>query len=293
MRYAHAVVVVAADDRVAGRPHARDDAGGVRAVADEVAEAVALGQAGGRDVGKHRVERGRVAVDVAVEREPPHTSHSSPSSSLTMHAPSISSAASRSSTPVGAGSSAKYCVAERERDVHQADEHRHLDERADDGGEGLAAVDAEDRDAHRDGELEVVRAGGEGERRGLGVAQADGLGDEERHEEHDREVGEHRAARPCTTSSGIWTMRSPLSENIMKIVKSSATSVTGPISRHEHRLVPDLALERDEAEARDDAGDERDAEVDQHRHGDLADGDVDDGAGTPKSGGSTVTKNHA
>ena len=47
--------------------------------------------------------------------------------------------------------------------VHEADEHRHLHQRADDGGEGLARVQAEDGDGDRDGKLEVVRGGREGE----------------------------------------------------------------------------------------------------------------------------------
>jgi len=38
----------------------------------------------------------------------------------------------------------------------QRDQHRHLDERADHPSQGLAAGDAERRDGHRDGELEVV-----------------------------------------------------------------------------------------------------------------------------------------
>jgi hypothetical protein len=52
-------------------------------------------------------------------------------------------------------------AAQPQRDVHQPDEDGHLDERADDAGEGLAAGDAEGADRHRDAELDVVAGGGE------------------------------------------------------------------------------------------------------------------------------------
>jgi len=45
---------------------------------------------------------------------------------------------------------------EPEGRVHQGDQHRHLDEGADDRRKGLAGIDAENRHGHRDGKFKVV-----------------------------------------------------------------------------------------------------------------------------------------
>src|SRR5690625_5701771 len=67
-----------------------------------------------------------------------------------------------------------------EGDVDQADEHRHLDQRTDDTGEGLTAGSAEGADGDGDGELEVVACCGECQRRGAGVAETDALAEQDR-----------------------------------------------------------------------------------------------------------------
>jgi predicted small lipoprotein YifL len=67
------IIVVAADRGYAETPDALDHTGGVRPVADEVSEAVGRGtQTVFVDVRKHRIERGRIAVDVGDEREALH-----------------------------------------------------------------------------------------------------------------------------------------------------------------------------------------------------------------------------
>src|SRR6187200_979962 len=83
-----------------------------------------------------------------------------------------------------------------EGDVHEADENRHLDERADDRRERRAAVNTEARDGDRDGELEVVGGGRERERRCLLVVGAHALAHEERDREHHHEVDEQRYGDP-------------------------------------------------------------------------------------------------
>lgn len=56
-------------------------------------------------------------------------------------------------------------IAEPEGDVDEREQHRHLEQRPDDGGKRHAGVDPEDPDGDRDGELEVVARGGERKRR--------------------------------------------------------------------------------------------------------------------------------
>ena len=70
----------------------------------------------------------------------------------------------------GEGRRGEVPLIDPQRDVHQRDQDRHFDQRADDGGEGGAVVDAEGGDGDGDGQFEVVRRRGEGERGGLGIA---------------------------------------------------------------------------------------------------------------------------
>src|SRR3954463_14763247 len=57
-----------------------------------------------------------------------------------------------------------------QRDIHQGDQDRHFDQRADDPGEGLTGGGAVGRDRHRDREFEVVACGGECQRGGALIA---------------------------------------------------------------------------------------------------------------------------
>ena len=50
---------------------------------------------------------------------------------------------------------------EIERHTDQPDQHRHFNERTDDGREGLPRLQAEDGDGYGDGQLKVVAGGGE------------------------------------------------------------------------------------------------------------------------------------
>ena len=73
-------------------------------------------------------------------------------------------------------------------------------------------------------------------------------------------------------------MSSPLSENITKIVKSSATSVIGPTRGTKTSSYQQAPLTRRRHDAGRQAGKERQAEVDGDRAGDLGDRDVDNRA---------------
>jgi hypothetical protein len=76
--------------------------------------------------------------------------------------------------------------------VHEADEHRHLDERTDDRREGDARADAEDRDGHGDGEFEVVARGGEGQGGRAAVVGPELSAHEKTNQEHDDEIDGQR-----------------------------------------------------------------------------------------------------
>ena len=58
-------------------------------------------------------------------------------------------------------------------DIHEGDKRRNLDERADHGGKGCPAVNAEARDGDCDGQLEVVGSRGEGQCGGLPIGRTD------------------------------------------------------------------------------------------------------------------------
>ena len=73
---------------------------------------------------------------------------------------------------------------EPERDVDEPDQDRHLDERADHGGERDLRADAEDRNSDGDGEFEVVRRCCEGQGRRTRVVDVEPVAHPERDEEH-------------------------------------------------------------------------------------------------------------
>ena len=89
----------------------------------------------------------------------------------------------------GAHQGRKIFLPEPQGHVHQADEHRHLHQGADDRGKGLTRLEAEDCHRHRDGQLKIVA--GRGKRQGGGNAiTRPGLGrhiksDEKHHHEID------------------------------------------------------------------------------------------------------------
>ena len=81
-----------------------------------------------------------------------------------------------------------------------------------------------------------------------------------------------------STSKGSLTMRSPLSQNITRMVKSSAKRRERADAGNEARSVPLFTLNADKHEAGDQSGDEWDSEIDADTFGDLRDADVDDAA---------------
>ena len=82
-------------------------------------------------------------------------------------------------------------------DAHDPDEsqqHGHLDERADGGGQGLIAVGAVGGDGYGDGKLKVVAGGGEALGAAKTVAKAEAMDDEERDEEDEGKVDDQGCA---------------------------------------------------------------------------------------------------
>src|SRR5208283_2903562 len=81
---------------------------------------------------------------------------------------------------------------EPHRKVDEVDEHRHLDERAYHRRECLTRVDPEDRDSHRNCQLEVVGCGGKGKCGRLSIMGTHLTAHVKRDEEHDHEIDEKR-----------------------------------------------------------------------------------------------------
>lgn len=79
-----------------------------------------------------------------------------------------------------------------QRHVHQGDEYRHLHQGTDHGGEGHLRLDAEHGDRHSDGQLEIIAGGREGDTGRAGVVGAEPVGEQECHQEHEREVDGQR-----------------------------------------------------------------------------------------------------
>ena len=96
------------------------------------------------------------------------------------------------SQPVILRSGLEISALEVEGYVHQADEHGHLYQGADDRSEGLSGADAEYRHSYGDGQLEVVAGSSEGEARRLGIVSSYSLAHVERDQEHDHEVNKQR-----------------------------------------------------------------------------------------------------
>ena len=92
-----------------------------------------------------------------------------------------------------------------EAHVDQGDEDGHLDERADDAGQGLAGGDAEGGDRDGDGEFEVVAR--RGERQGGGALRSRGPSaapSEVAAAPHDREVGQQRQRDADDVRAAGW-----------------------------------------------------------------------------------------
>src|SRR5271156_1235792 len=86
----------------------------------------------------------------------------------------------------------KHRPARPARNVDQGDHDRHLDQRANDGGESRATVNAEGCDRNRYRQLKIVRGRREGKRRALRVGRAYPLAQYEGHGEHDAKVKQQR-----------------------------------------------------------------------------------------------------
>ena len=164
--------------------------------------------------------------------------------------------------------------AEPERHVHQGDQHRHLDQRPDHRRERRAAADPERRHRHRDRQLEVVGRRRERERGRLPVCRAGAHAHPERDQEHHHEVDQQRDRDPHDVErQGHDVLALEREHHHDREQQRDQRDRADP--RDERALVPRSPLGPDQREARDDPGEERDAQVDEHALGDLADRDVD------------------
>src|SRR5450756_213309 len=158
--------------------------------------------------------------------------------------------------------------------VDEPDHHRHLDQWPDHSGERDARADAEHGHAHGDGELEVVTGGGERQGRGLGVVGADLAPHIEAHEEHGDEVDEQRDGDAHHVERQLHDELALEAEHDDDREQQSDERERAD-AWDELVLVPLAALVLEPQVAREHAGEERDAEVDEHALRDLADGDID------------------
>ena len=136
----------------------------------------------------------------------------------------------------------KPAAAQPERDVHEQDQHRHFDQRPDDGGEGDRRGEAEGGDGDRDRQLEIVAGRGEGDRRGARIVGRDQLAHREADDELDDEIDASAAWRSAARPSGRRTTSPPFRLNMATMVNSSAASVIGLMRGRKTPLVPVLAL---------------------------------------------------
>src|SRR3546814_17458789 len=108
--------------------------------------------------------------------------------------------------------------------MHQQDEHRHFHQRPDHRGEGDRRSQAERRNSHGDGQLEVVACGSEGDGGGAWVVGLDQPAHKETDEELDHEVEcqrseERRVGKECvSTCRSRW---SPYRSNKKKKTKTT------------------------------------------------------------------------
>ena len=165
-------------------------------------------------------------------------------------------------------------AAQPEGDVDEADQDRHLDQRADHCGEGDAGFHAEHRDGHGDGELEVVSRSSEGERRRARIVGTDALGQEEAREEHDGEIDRERDGDAHDIQRQRDDGISLEGEHHDDGEKQRGERELRD-ARDEFFIIPSLALQRDQDHAAEDSGGKRDAKIDHHapenlRHRDRA-----------------------
>ena len=138
-------------------------------------------------------------------------------------------------------------------------------------------MDAEDRDGHRDGQLEVVAGGREREGRRLRVVGAEPVPHVERHEEHHHEVDQQRDRDPDDVHRQLHDVLALEREHHHDREEQRDERQRADL-RHERRLVPLPAAGPYQREAGQHAGEERNPQVDEDALGDLPDRHVDDDA---------------
>ena len=175
--------------------------------------------------------------------------------------------------------------------VHQADEHRHLHQGADDRGEGLPRPEAEDRHRHRNGQLKVVAGGGKGQGGGNPIARP-GFGRHiKRHKEHDEEIngqGDGDAHHVQGEFHNILALEGEHHHD----GEQEGDEGNGADFGQEFFFIPLEPLAPDQEEPGEHAAEEGETQVDHHAFRHLEDGDPDFHArGDPQPGGQHRYKN--
>jgi len=193
---------------------------------------------------------------------------------------------------VGSGTRPEPSPLEVQRDVHEREQHRHLDQRADNRRERDAGADAEHRDRDRDREFEVVRRRGEPDRGRGRVVGADAAAHPEAHEEHHHEVDRERDGDQQHVSgrgNDPATLGCEHHDNGEKQRDQRERVDPGD----ELLVVPRFALHACADVPTEEAGRKRDAEEDHDRLEHLRRGDIEAGDpdSIPRSGGTKSAKN--
>eukprot|EP01022_Parablepharisma_sp_SALTPOND_P017192 TRINITY_DN2694_c2_g1_i2.p1 TRINITY_DN2694_c2_g1~~TRINITY_DN2694_c2_g1_i2.p1 ORF type:complete len:569 (-),score=155.47 TRINITY_DN2694_c2_g1_i2:132-1838(-) len=157
--------------------------------------------------------------------------------------------------------------------VDQADKDRHLHQGADHRGKGLAAVNAEHGHGHGDGQLKVVRGGGEAQGGGLLIGGPGLEREPEAGQEHHHKVDAQGQSHPQHVQGQLHDVLALEGEHHQD-GEQQGHQGDGADAGDELLLVPGAALELEAQDPAEDAGHKGDAQIDEHALGDLADGHI-------------------
>jgi hypothetical protein len=156
---------------------------------------------------------------------------------------------------------------------HEADEHRDLHQGADDRGEGLAGIEAEDGHRHGNGQFEIIAGRSEGQRGGDAVIRARLGRHEEGEKKHHQEIddqGDGDAHHIQGELHDVFALQGEHDDN----GKQQSDESDGTDLGHEFFFIPLDPLAPDQKEAGEHAAEKGDAQVDHYAFRHLEDGNL-------------------
>jgi hypothetical protein len=163
---------------------------------------------------------------------------------------------------------------EPEGGIHQADQHRHLDQGTDHRGKRLAGIDAEHGHRHGDGQLEIIGSGRKTQRRGLfiGGARPSWRGRTTRKTSPRNRC---KGARRCETRPKEAARCVPFEGKHHQDGEKQRNQGYRADFRNERLFIPLFAFGFQTDEAGKHPTDERNSQINEDALGNLADGDID------------------